>query len=154
VAVMHEGCPVAAAIFDASTGQTYSAAAGAGATCQNRTLRVAERPFGPDSTIAFSSFRLHPVPRGIRGLFDEVLFRNIWSACLHQAWVAAGLVDAIYAPDTKVWDVAAGALIISEAGGRVTNVEGRPRWPWDVCQAHDTHCSILAGGPAMHSYVL
>lgn len=154
VAVLCEGVPVAGAIYDGASGAVYSASQSGGASRDHAPLELPDRPIGPDTSVAFSSFRLHPVPRGIRALFDEILFRNIGSACLHQAWVAAGQVDAVYSPDTKVWDVAAGALLIAEAGGQVTDASGAPRWPWDVTQADDTLCSLLAGAPRAHAHVL
>lgn len=154
VAVMHHGRPIAGAIYDASTGDLFSAVAGGGAFLNVEPVRLPDRPLGPDNTVAFSSFRLHPVPRGVRQLFDEILFRNIGSACLHLAWTAAGFVDAVYAPDTKLWDVAAGALLIAEAGGTVTDVDGNPRWPWDMARPHDALCSILGGSPTMHAHIL
>lgn len=150
VALLVDGRPVAGAIFDSTTGQTYSAAAGGGASCEGRAVSVSRRAYGPDTTIAFSSFRRHAVPVGVRKLFDTILFRNVGAACLHQAWVSAGYIDAIYAPDTKLWDIAAGALLIAEAGGAVTDVAGREPWPVDVRQPHGTTCSIMAGARGIH----
>lgn len=154
VALLLDGAPIAGAIFDASSGDVYSAAAGDGACCNERPLRISDRPIGPDTSVAMSSFRKRPVPAGIRKLLDQVLFRNIGAACLHQAWIAAGYIDAIYAPDTRLWDVAAGALIIAEAGGVVTDEKGRPRWPVDLNEPHDAIRGILAGTPTGHALVL
>lgn len=151
VAVLCEGRPVAGAIFDVNGSVTYSAAAGSGAWADDRQLRIVDRPVGPDTTIAFSSFRRQAVPAGIRGLLDVVLFRNVGAACLHQAWVAGGLIDGLYAPDTKLWDIAAGALIIAEAGGVVTDVSGRACWPADLAGEHGAGCSIMAAGRTVHA---
>ncbi len=153
VALMHRGSPVAGAIFDASSGDVFSAAAGGGAFVGERPLRLADRPIGPDTTIAFSSFRGHQVPAGVRRLFDEILFRNCGSACLHQAWVAAGLIDAQYSPDTKLWDVAAGTLIVAEAGGCVTDTQGRPRWPTSG-GPHEQTYDIAVGTPTAHRLLM
>ncbi len=150
VALLFDARPVAGAIFDANVGVMYSAAADAGAWADDRPLRIVDRPMGPDTTVAFSSFRRYPVPADIRGLLDVVLFRNVGAACLHQAWVAGGLIDAIYAPDTKLWDIAAGGLIIAEAGGVVTDVAGRDCWPAKLGEEHGATCSIMAGSPTVH----
>jgi len=150
VAMLVEGRPMAGAIFDANGSVMYSASAGGGAFADDRRLHVRDRPLGPDTTIAFSSFRRHPVPMGIRGLLDVVLFRNVGAACLHQVWVAAGLIDAIYAPDTKLWDIAAGGLIIAEAGGVVTDVAGRSCWPAALAGEHGSPCSIMAGAAGVY----
>jgi len=154
VALLFDGRPVAGAIFDASSGSTYSVAAGAGADLDGRPIHVNDRPLGPDTTVAFSSFRRHPVQPGIRRLYESVLFRNCGAACLHQAWIAAGFVDAIYAPDTKLWDIAAGGLLIAEAGGVVTDLAGRSLWPADLNKPHNAPRPILAGTSSVHPVVL
>lgn len=154
VALLLDGSPVAGAIFDASTGDTYSAVRGGGAFKNDRPLELRDRPRGPDTRIAVSSFRLHPVPPGIRRLLDEVLFRNVGAACLHLAWTAAGFVDAIYAPDIKLWDAAAGALLIAEAGGIVSDENGALCWPVDLSRPLNANFGLLAGTPTAHALVL
>src|SRR5262249_53595929 len=149
-----DGRPVAGAIFDASSGSTFSAAAGGGAELGGRPLPVNDPPLGPDTTIAFLSFRRHAVKPGIRHLYESVLFRNCCAAGLHKAGIAAGFVDAIYAPDTKLWDIAAGGLLIVEAGGVATDLAGRPLWPTDFRKPHNEPRPILAGTSSVHPMLL
>jgi myo-inositol-1(or 4)-monophosphatase len=52
--------------------------------------------------------------------------RILGAAALHLAYVAAGRVEAFWEPGLNPWDVAAGALLVEEAGGRVTDMRGRP----------------------------
>ena len=52
--------------------------------------------------------------------------RRMGSAALNLAYVACGRFDAAWAADTKAWDVAAGFLLIQEAGGIVTDLDGSP----------------------------
>jgi myo-inositol-1(or 4)-monophosphatase len=56
--------------------------------------------------------------------------RRTGSTALNLAYVAAGRFDAYYAFDNHAWDVAAGAVLIREAGGMVTNVDGSPFDPF------------------------
>ncbi len=72
--------------------------------------------------------------------------RAIGSAVLSLAWVAAGRFDAYWEPRLGAWDVAAGALLVEEAGGRVTHMNGGPL---DVAFA-----SILASNGRIHAEIL
>ena len=67
----------------------------------------------------------------IVGLFGEFVgraraVRRLGSAAIDLCYVAAGRLDGFWESDLKPWDIAGGALIVSEAGGRVTNTEGAP----------------------------
>jgi len=151
---MHHGEPVAGAIHDATTNTTYSAAKGAGAHRNDIPLVLVDRPIHSDTTILISSFRRRPIPDAVRGWMDRYLFRNQGSLCLHLAWVAAGLADAAYAIECKLWDIAAGALIIEEAGGIITTPSGRPCWPADLTGYQEGNLPILAGSPTLHAELI
>lgn len=72
--------------------------------------------------------------------------RRPGSAALDLADVAAGRFDAFWEQRLSVWDVAAGILLIREAGGVVTDLAGR--------QVGVEHTSLCAGNPAMHAWLL
>jgi len=76
-------------------------------------------------------------PPGLRGrsdllrLFEEFCseshsVRRLGSAALDLAYVACGRFDGFYAPNLHCWDAAAGVVIVREAGGHVTNMDGSP----------------------------
>jgi myo-inositol-1(or 4)-monophosphatase len=154
VAVLHRGRPVAGAIQDAVSGQAYHAAAGQGAWFGEQRLKLVDRPVDSDTTLAISSFRRRKIPPAVRAWMDRFLFRNTGSLCLHLAWVAAGLYDAAYAWECKLWDLAAGALLVEEAGGVVTDHDGRPVWPVAVAAYDGSDLPMLAGPPGMHGLLL
>lgn len=154
VAVMFAGRPVVGAIYDATSGTVYSASVDEGAFRDEASLRLAPWPADADTTIAISSFRRRPIPRAVRDWMDRYLFRNHGSIALHLAWVAAGLVDAAYALECKLWDVAAGALIIEHAGGVVTDHEGRSLWPMNLASYGGEDVATLAGTRTMHGHLL
>jgi myo-inositol-1(or 4)-monophosphatase len=52
--------------------------------------------------------------------------RRLGSAAIDLCYVAAGRIDGFWESDLKPWDIAGGALIVAEAGGRVTNTAGEP----------------------------
>ena len=57
---------------------------------------------------------------------EVTTFRHMGAAALELAYVGCGRLDGLLLVDTHPWDVAAGALIVSEAGGKVTDFSGRP----------------------------
>jgi myo-inositol-1(or 4)-monophosphatase len=85
--------------------------------------------------------------------FLEVLpvcraIRRLGCSSLNLAYLAAGRFDAYWALSTKAWDIAAGVLLVEEAGGTVTGIDGRPL---DVYQGHfaaaatsELHAELLA----------
>ena len=154
VAVLHDGRPIAGAIHDATSGEVFSAVWGGGAFRGDQRLTLLDRPNDYNTIIAMSSLRRRPVPPAISGWMNEFLYRNMGSLCLHLVHVAAGCVDAAYAIECKLWDVAAGALLIQEAGGVITSPAGQALWPVDVLTYRGEDIPMLAGTPGMHARLL
>ena len=123
----------AGAIFDPFRGELFTAARGGGAWLGGERLAVSavDSPGGalvctgiqsddPDAIAAFGR-RIVALSRQCRGV------RCVGSPALCLAYVAAGRIDAFLERDaTFAWDVGAGALLISEAGGRVEDLDGGP----------------------------
>lgn len=154
VAVMDEQGPLAGAIYDATSESIYSAARGGGAFADERPMALRARPIDSDTNVMVSSFRRTKMPPPVREWMDRFLFRNYGSLCLHLAWVAAGLGDAAFSIECKLWDIVAGALIITEAGGVVTDQLGQPIWPMDVAAYAGEDLPILAGSASLHAELL
>ena len=72
--------------------------------------------------------------------------RRFGSAALDLAWVAAGRVDGYWERDLKSWDVAAGVLLVTEAGGKVSAVDGEAL---DSAQPHHLRRQSGAASPAL-----
>ncbi len=154
IAVMDCGETIAGAIHEAVSGCVYSAGRKMGAFRDNDAIRVADRPFDTDTTVLVSSFRKRTMPNFVRAWMDAYNFRNVGSICLHLAWTAAGIAEGSYASECRLWDIAAGALLIREAGGVVTRGDGGPLWPIDVGAYDGGDVPILCGTPAMHARLL
>jgi myo-inositol-1(or 4)-monophosphatase len=76
-------------------------------------------------------YDVHTRVEEIVGLFGAFVgqaraVRRLGSAAIDLCYVAAGRLDGFWETDLKPWDIAGGALIVSEAGGRVTNTDGEP----------------------------
>ena len=155
VALVEEGRPVVGAVHAPFLGETYVAAQGLGARVERageapRELRVSARP--PERAVLATGFpfrRKDLLPRHLEVVrrcmerFEDL--RRPGAASLDLAWVAAGVFEGFFELALSSWDVAAGAILIEEAGGVVTDWEGGPGY-----LAGD----ILAGSPAVHEALL
>jgi len=151
VALLNGGRPIVGAIYDNLTDQTYSAVAGVGAWCDREPLRLKEQLHDADLTIAIASGRRRGLPPVVQDWLGKYLYRNVGSLCLHLAWTAAGLVDAAFAWECKLWDIAAGAVLIEEAGGIVSDHRGNGLWPVNPAAYHGEDLPILAGQRELHA---
>jgi myo-inositol-1(or 4)-monophosphatase len=122
---------VVGVIYDPTRQEMFAARRGAGATLDGRPIRVS-RFDRLDHALVIASFPPGvtadslPIKRFLKVLpFAQTIHRS-GSAALNLAYIAAGRLEAFWSTSLKPWDVAAGALIVTEAGGRVTTMSGGP----------------------------
>ena len=128
MARIEDGQTVLAVTHDPNTGETFEAARGHGAFLGQERLALANDEPGALTMLALrhSFIRRHP------DLMRQVptdKFRSLGSACLELAYIAAGRLHGMIARRINLWDVAAGALLIEEAGGTVHTRGSRPLFP-------------------------
>ncbi len=153
VALEREGELVAGVIHNPATNEIFWAEKGKGAFLNNeKRLRVAARKHLDESVLAtgipflgkpgHGQFlkELHQITQRVAGV------RRFGSAALDLAYVAAGRFDGFWERDLKPWDMAAGALMILEAGGKVTTADGEPY--------RSESTTILAANTDIHPLVL
>jgi len=152
IGAMEQGELVAGVILNAANGELFTATAGGGARLNGQPIRVSsitesERsligtgfPFKDPKNIDDYLRMLPPLMRDIAGI------RRPGSAALDLADVACGRFEAFWELSLSPWDIAAGLLLVREAGGVVTDRYGAP------CQVGRT--SVVAGNPTMHAWLL
>lgn len=119
-----------AVVYDPLREEVFTASRGSGAFMNNKRLRVAPRKDLEGAVLATAfPFRdrskLQAYARVFQAVFAKVEdFRRAGTASLDLAWVAAGRLDGYFEVGIKAWDVAAGALIVREAGGVVLDFDG------------------------------
>ncbi|MEA1871325.1 MAG: inositol monophosphatase family protein [Candidatus Bipolaricaulota bacterium] len=140
-----------ACIYDPLRDELFSAIVGEGAYLDGVSLRVSPQKTLDGSLIGvgFSSqperaLRTHAAMKPL--LFQARAVRAAGSACLDLAYVAAGRLDAAWYLSLSPWDVAAGILLIREAGGRVSDLCGDA--------LIDPETGILATNKAIHAEML
>jgi myo-inositol-1(or 4)-monophosphatase len=136
IALVEDGRPVVGVVQAPFLHETYATSRGSGARrlrsgVDPATLRVSER--APQEAVVATGFpfrRKERLPEYLRvfercvGRFEDL--RRPGAASLDLAWVASGVFDGFFELGLSPWDVAAGALLIEEAGGVVTDWGGGP----------------------------
>ncbi|MCA9150939.1 MAG: inositol monophosphatase, partial [Planctomycetales bacterium] len=118
-------------VFDPVREQLFWARRGQGAWLNAQRLQTSSIQCMDGALIAASfAARVPPnspeVTRFVQVLHTCQAIRRLGSAALNLCYVAAGKLDAYWASSVKTWDVAAGLLLVEEAGGRVTDLAGHP----------------------------
>jgi myo-inositol-1(or 4)-monophosphatase len=151
VAALHDGRLAVAAVVHGVTGEAWTAVRGGGAFLNGRRIHVSSTERLGNALIGTGfPFRALELLPSYLVQFDQVVrhaagVRRAGSAALDLCHVASGYFDGFWELSLAPWDVAAGALIVREAGGLVTRVEGND--DGDVLGAG----SLLAGNPAIHT---
>jgi myo-inositol-1(or 4)-monophosphatase len=127
-----DGVPMAGAVYDPSRRELFTAERGQGAWLNGAPMRVSPTPTLIDSLLCTGfPYSVQQDPASLVGLFSEFLtiaraVRRLGSAAIDLCYVAAGRLDGFWEQKLNPWDTAAGALIVEEAGGRVTGLGGEP----------------------------
>jgi myo-inositol-1(or 4)-monophosphatase len=129
IGLEHEGQVVAGVVYDPTRDETFAAERGAGATLNGRTVRVSDVD-DLNRALICTGFPYDVRTRAdfARHFTNFILraqaIRRDGSAALDLAYVACGRFEAFYEDGLRPWDVAAGTLLVEEAGGRVTHYDG------------------------------
>ena len=124
------GQPIVAAIYDPNRRELFTAERGRGAWLNGAPMRVSSASTLIDSLLCTGfHYDVHKEGDYVLGLFGDFIkvsraVRRLGSAAIDLAYVAAGRFDGFWEARLNPWDISAGALLIEEAGGRVTLMDG------------------------------
>jgi myo-inositol-1(or 4)-monophosphatase len=130
IAQLDRGEPIHGVILDPLRNEIYTASKGDGAFLNDRRLRIDKRESLDGAMLATGfPYRERQHLDAQLGMTRELLkraedIRRTGSAALDLAWTAAGRVDGYFETGLKIWDMAAGCLLVREAGGRYCNMTG------------------------------
>jgi myo-inositol-1(or 4)-monophosphatase len=130
IGLEREGQLTAGVIYNPASNELFTAERGKGAFLNDRRLRVSARRNLADAVIATGiPHRGRPqhatFQKELAGLMGEVAgIRRTGAAAIDLAWTAAGRFDAYWERNIKPWDMAAGILLVREAGGLATDAHG------------------------------
>jgi len=152
IAAIRETEPILALVLDIPHGELFTAVRGFGARLNGTPIRVSQIadpekaligtgfPFGEHADAVRYARQFIPIAGTTSGI------RRVGSAAIDLAWVAAGRYDAFWELHLSPWDIAAGVLLVREAGGIITGIDGTP--------ATIETAPLVAGNPAMHAWLL
>jgi myo-inositol-1(or 4)-monophosphatase len=145
--------PIVAAVYDPSREELFLAAAGRGATCNGLPIQVDPAERLQESLVATNLIwslredryvrlpQIQRIGQHVRGI------RSLGAAALEMAYVACGRMTGFFQEGLGPWDFGAAALLVTEAGGRVTQLDGSPL---DITRA----CSVAATNGRIHEELL
>jgi myo-inositol-1(or 4)-monophosphatase len=134
IAQAHKGVLQHAVIYDPNRNELFTASKGAGAYLNERRIRVSKRVKLNEVLIGTGfPFRYFEHVDAYLGIFRDMMHktagvRRPGAAALDLAWVAAGRIDGFWELGLSPWDMAAGALLITEAGGLVGDLSGEQNY--------------------------
>jgi myo-inositol-1(or 4)-monophosphatase len=126
-----DGVGEVGAVYDPNRKELFTAERDGGAFLNGTPIRVSSAATLVDSMLVTGfPYDVHERVDEIVGLFAAFVgqaraVRRLGSAAIDLCYVAAGRMDGFWERDLKPWDIAGGALIVREAGGEVTNTDGR-----------------------------
>jgi len=152
IGIEHEGRIVAGVIYDPNLDELFTAELGKGASLNGKPLRVSSvGSIGRGLLVTGFPYNIgdnpdHAIERFASVLKSAQAVRRMGSAAIDLAYVACGRYEGFWEVGLQPWDVAAGMLLVTEAGGRVTDFEGGP------CSIHGR--AIAASNGIVHDELL
>ena len=152
IGLLHKGKPQQAVVFDPNRNELFTATKGVGAYLNDRRIRVSKTDHLADALVGTGfPFREVGDLDAYLGMFKRMTLatsaiRRPGAAALDLAWVAAGRVDGFWELGLSPWDMAAGALLVREAGGLVGDLKGE--------EGYLDSGRIVASNPKLFSAIL
>jgi fructose-1,6-bisphosphatase/inositol monophosphatase family enzyme len=137
ISLLEAGNPVVGVVYDVTRDQLYSAAKGEGAWLDKQRIHVLPTPMGNNAVVMLTSNLIDSNGR-CPGYVARWMSQTNWkirmlgSAAMEAMQVAAGVAHGAITLNGKLWDIAAPAAIVLEAGGKISDPKGTPIFPYDL----------------------
>lgn len=158
IGLLEDGMPVLGVVHDVARDLTYAAARGEGAWADERPVRCAPGGLSDRSLVMLTCNLVRPdgslPPWFLRWTKQVWKLRMLGSAALEAVQVGAGTAHGAITIHGKLWDLAAAAAVVIEAGGVVTDLAGRPVFPIDLAGYSGAKVPFLAAAPEAHRGLL
>lgn len=158
IGLVEGGNPVLGVVYDVTRDAMYAAARGDGAWLNGKPMAALTTPLSDSSMIMFTSNLLvdgrYPAWAGAFLSQTNWKMRILGSAALEAIYVGAGVAHGAVTVNGKLWDVAAAAAVILEAGAVITDLKGQPIFPFDLAKYNGAKVPFLAATRAAHGPLL
>jgi myo-inositol-1(or 4)-monophosphatase len=154
IGLIYKGEPVVGVIFDPATESMYTAAKGGEAQLNTRRITVSEDKINKFSSVGLDSSFDNGVPAWACEIMKRTRYRNLGTTALQLAYVAGGGLVATLVSSAKLWDIAAGSLIVESAGGVITDWKGGKIFPVDTNNYQGGEFNAIAANKRVHAEIL
>lgn len=159
IGLLERGEPILGIVYDVTRDLMYASAKGQGAWLASKRLCVNPRPLDDSSMLMLTS-NLPGKDGNVPGWVTHWLGQTNWkirilgTAAIEVVQVAAGVAHGSVTLQGKLWDIAAPAAILLEAGGVLTDLAGRPTFPFNLRNYAGAKVPFLSGTPLAHPMLL
>lgn len=155
IGLMEKGSPVLGIVYDVCRGMMYAAEKGYGASLDGKPIRSLTTPMDDATILMLTSNLLNKEGRApgyaIRWISQtNWKIRIIGSAALEACQVAAGVAHGALTLHGKIWDAAAAAAVVLEAGGKFTDLSGKDIFPFSLARYSGAKVPFVCAGPEAH----
>ncbi len=159
IGLLEAGMPTLGVVFDVTRNRVYAGAQDTGAFVTDRAAHAPTDPMSDASILMCTSNLLnrHGVaPAWISKLLNQTTWkvRMLGSAALEAVAVAGGTAHAAITVNGKLWDCVAPAAVVVAAGGVVSDLAGRPVFPFSLAGYGGAKVPYIVSGPAAHSQIV
>jgi myo-inositol-1(or 4)-monophosphatase len=159
IGLLDAGMPTLGVVYDVTRDLMYAAARGEGAWVGTRRMRVLDTPMTDSAMIMLTSNLIDKngrCPEWACRMLGQTVWKTriLGSAALEAIYVAAGVAHGAVTVNGKLWDAAAPAAILLEAGATMTDLSGKPIFPFPLANYSGAKVPFLAAGPAAHPVLL
>lgn len=154
IALLRRGQPIVGVIGDMNTPDIYTAVSGAGACLNDAIIMPPGVCEWSKPVVSFQSPRGGEHVDRLPQWTHDVRTRNMGSTAMHLAYVASGSLDGAVCLDCRLWDFAAGYLLIVESGGRMTRDDGSALFPLDMQGDLSREMTFVAASPPLHARMI
>lgn len=154
IALLQNGQPIVGVIGDMNTPDLYTAVIDQGARLNDSPLSTASIETMGKPVVSFQTPRTGDDMDRLPSWTRNVRVRNLGSTAMHLAYVASGTLDGAVCLDCRLWDFAAGYLLVTESGGRMTCEHGAPLFPLDIHADLSREMTLVAACPTLHKRLI
>lgn len=154
IALLKNGSPIVGVIGDLNSIDIYSAAVGQGIWLNEQSIDSAAASECGKPVVSFQPSHTLIDMDCLPAWTARVRIRNLGSSAMHLAYVATGALDGAVCMDCRVWDFAAGYLLVKESGGRMTGGDGEPLFPFNMGEDTNRGATFIAARPSLHDQLV
>jgi myo-inositol-1(or 4)-monophosphatase len=154
IAVMHWGEPVVGVIYDPATDSMYTAVKDGQAKVNDRKISAGDQDMNLLTSVGIDSHYDDGVPGWTCEIMQRSRFRNLGTSALQLAYVAKGGLVGTIINTPKLWDIAAGAIIVEAAGGLITDYQGNNIFPLDLNNYQGQKLPTVAANKKVHPQII